>query len=327
MDRVETRELVYFVTVAEELHFGRAAERLGMAQPPLSRAIARLERRIGVQLFERSSRRVTLTDAGQVFLREARKALGAVDGAVRRAQQAAGPRRLLLAVRPDTGADLLTDALEDYGRQPGAVPVELVFTRDQIAAVRTGAADLALVCGTQDLTGLDIAELATEAPVALLPTVDPLAARRSLTTHDLLADPRFQADCPLVDLDEILVRVALGQLIIVVGHGVTNRLGARVAAIRVTDLPDTQLTLCWPRRTPHPARDAFVHATTLNAAHRRGVPTPSAQPTLTRWQSTQPNSDHANDREQEPAASVPNDNRTSPQPDPPRHVASATSVN
>jgi len=282
MDRVETRELLYFLTVAEELNFGRAATRLGMAQPPLSRAIGRLERRIGVQLFERTSRRVALTGAGQVFLREARKALGAVDGAVRRAQQAAGPRRLLLAVRPDTGADLLTDALDNYARQPGAVPVELVFTRDQIAAVRTGAADLALVCGTEDLTGLDIAELGTEAPVALLPIIDPLAARRSLTTHDLLADPRFQADCPPVDLDEILVRVALGQLIIVAGHGTTSRLGTRVAAVRVTDLPDTQLTLCWPRRTPHPARDAFVHATTLNTTHRRATPTPSAQPTLTR---------------------------------------------
>ena len=282
MDRVETRELLYFLTVAEELNFGRAATRLGMAQPPLSRAIGRLERRIGVQLFERTSRRVALTGAGQVFLREARKALGAVDGAVRRAQQAAGPRRLLLAVRPDTGADLLTDALDNYAGQPGAVPVELVFTRDQIAAVRTGAADLALVCGTEDLTGLDIAELGTEAPVALLPTIDPLAARRSLTTHDLLADPRFQADCPPVELDEILVRVALGQLIIVAGHGTTSRLGTRVAAIRVTDLPDTQLTLCWPRRTPHPARDAFVHATTLNTTHRRAIPTPSAQPTLTR---------------------------------------------
>jgi len=271
MDRVETRELVYFVTVAEELHFGRAAERLGMAQPPLSRAIGRLERRIGVQLFERSSRRVALTDAGQVFLREARKALGAVDGAVRRAQQAAGPRRLLLAVRTGTGADLLTDALDDYARQPGAVPVELVFSRDQVADVRAGAADVALLCGTADRTGLEVTELAVESAVVLLPAADPLAARTSLTSHELRADSRFQADCPPVDLDEILVRVALGQLVIVAGQGATDRLGSRVAAVPITDLPDTTLAFCWPRDTPHPARDAFIRAA-RGAAHRLAVP-------------------------------------------------------
>ncbi|HEX4359500.1 MAG TPA: LysR family transcriptional regulator [Pseudonocardia sp.] len=278
MDRVETRELVYFVTVAEELHFGRAAERLGMAQPPLSRAIGRLERRIGVQLFERSSRRVALTGAGQVFLREARKALGAVDGAVRRAQQAAGPRRLLLAVRTGTGADLLTDALDDYARQPGAVPVELVFSRDQVADVRAGAADVALLCGTADRTGLEVTELAVESAVVLLPAADPLAARTSLTSHELRADSRFQADCPPVDLDEILVRVALGQLVVVVGGGTTDRLGSRVAAVPVTDLPDTHLVLCWPRQTPHPARDAFVRAAALGAARRRATPDASAVP-------------------------------------------------
>src|SRR6185312_12194252 len=87
-DAVETRELRYFVAVAEELHFGRAAERLAMAQPPLSRAIRDLERQLGVRLFERTTRQVSLTPAGEVLLRDARTALDAVSAAGRRAQQA-----------------------------------------------------------------------------------------------------------------------------------------------------------------------------------------------------------------------------------------------
>ncbi|HET6706647.1 LysR family transcriptional regulator, partial [Amycolatopsis sp.] len=127
MERVETRELEYFVAVAEELHFGRAAERLGIAQPPLSRAIGRLERRLGVQLFERTSRRVALTAAGAVFLIESRKALAAVDAAVVRAQRSGRPHRLVVATPPGTGAGLLADVVRAYRRRPGAADVEVVF--------------------------------------------------------------------------------------------------------------------------------------------------------------------------------------------------------
>ncbi|MEU8235440.1 LysR family transcriptional regulator [Actinoplanes sp. NPDC048967] len=84
MDTLETRELRYFVTVAEELHFSRAAERLGIAQPPLSRAIQQLERRLGVTLLDRNRRGVTLTGAGQVLLDEARAILDSAEAAARR---------------------------------------------------------------------------------------------------------------------------------------------------------------------------------------------------------------------------------------------------
>lgn len=86
---MELRHLRYFVAVAEELHFGRAAQRLFMAQPPLSQQILQLEREIGTALFERTNRRVQLTPAGQVFLQEARDILARVDHAVLTAQRAA----------------------------------------------------------------------------------------------------------------------------------------------------------------------------------------------------------------------------------------------
>ncbi|MER6540533.1 LysR family transcriptional regulator, partial [Streptomyces sp900105755] len=87
---LETRELRYFLAVAGELHFGRAAERLGIAQPPLSRAIQQLERRLGVRLLDRDRRGVRLTGAGEVLLHEGRAALDATSAAVRRTRRAGG---------------------------------------------------------------------------------------------------------------------------------------------------------------------------------------------------------------------------------------------
>src|SRR6478672_2795533 len=105
MSDLEVRQLRYFVAVAEELHFGRAAERLGMAQPPLSRAIRELERQLGVRLLERTTRQVALTAAGEVLLRDARTALDAVTAAAARARQAGqSTPGLRLALKADYDA-------------------------------------------------------------------------------------------------------------------------------------------------------------------------------------------------------------------------------
>nr|WP_310430151.1 LysR family transcriptional regulator [Catenuloplanes niger] len=110
---METRQLRYFVAVAEERHFGRAAERLGMAQPPLSRAIRDLERQLGVPLLTRTTRRVTLTPAGETLLTDARVALDAVATAEHRARRAGRPG-LRLALKADYDGGLLPTILDAY---------------------------------------------------------------------------------------------------------------------------------------------------------------------------------------------------------------------
>jgi len=243
MDRLEVRQLEYVVTVAEELHFARAAERLGIASPPLSRAISRVERQLGVTLFERTSRRVELTSAGARFLPDAYAALRAVDLAMERVRAAQGVLRV--AAYPGTGSGLLRELHSRYEARHGRGSIDVVFTRRQAAAVREGKADVALLCATENVDRLDSADVGVENPVALLPESHRWATRSRLTPQLLRRDPTYRPECPRVGVDELVERVALGKLVVVVGDSVVERLGSSVRAVPVTGLAPTELLLAW----------------------------------------------------------------------------------
>jgi len=285
MDVPETRELTYFVAVAEELHFGRAAQRLGMAQPPLSRAIAQLERRMGVQLLERTSRAVNLTAAGQVFLTESRKALDAVSASVRRAQRAGRPDpKLTLAMKPNGDAGLLESILQRYRRDSDAVDIEVIVCGigEQAPMLRDGRADVAfLTAPYDDVAGFDTEPLVTQDQVAMLPRAHRLAGRAALTLADLAGEqlPRWPDDdvhatdgrLPQVrDVSQLMQLVALGQLVAVLPESVRQRAWPDVVCVPLLDAPPTAVVVAWPERTTSRAVAALIRAS-AEAAEAAGA--------------------------------------------------------
>lgn len=266
---METRELRYFVAVAEELHFGRAAQRLGMAQPPLSRAIRQLERRLGATLLDRTSRAVTLTDAGSVLLREGRAALDAVDAAERRARRAAlataGHPGVVLATKAGASSELLAKLLDAYAAEPGAVAVDVLLCGigEQEQLLRDGRADVALLHRPFDSThGLDTEQLGTEGQVLVLPAGHPATGRTGLrlaeaTTLPGLPMPRWPGpggtypDGPgpeVHDHAQLLQLIALGRASAILPESALVQRRTDVVAVPVTDAPRVTTVIAWP---PH----------------------------------------------------------------------------
>lgn len=182
-----------FVAVAEELHFGRAAERLRMTQPPLSRQIQKLEKAIAVQLFERDSRGVLLTAAGNVFLGEAQQLLAlaesAPDLARRISKGSAGSVRLGFTAASTFG--ILGALLNEISAELPDIDLGLreMVTRDQIDALRDGHIDLGLARPPFDEEVLNSRLLYREPLVAVVPQGHGLASLgRPLTIDDLRSE-------------------------------------------------------------------------------------------------------------------------------------------
>jgi DNA-binding transcriptional LysR family regulator len=261
---MDSRELRYFVTVAEELNFGRAATRLGIAQPPLSRTIQQLERRMGVTLLARTSRSVTLTEAGEVLLHEGRKALTALTAAERRAQRAGG-ERLVLTMKPHSDAGLLEKILAKYGME---VDLHICGIGEQSVILREGRADAAFLrFPHDDPEGFAYEELLTEPSVVVLPHTHRLADRPSVTMADLAGEqlphwPGSPANGgPLVqDGAQLLQLVALGRIVAILPASIEHYLHADLTYVPLTDGPTSTLAIAWPEDARSRSLAALVEA-------------------------------------------------------------------
>jgi LysR family transcriptional regulator, hca operon transcriptional activator len=190
---VELRHLRYFVAVAEELNFTRAAARLNTAQPSLSQQIRRLEREVGVQLLERSNRRVLLTAAGRVFLREARELLNHAERAVKAAVRAnAGQMGTLsVGVMPAAEIEILPRILPALAARLPDVRLSLhsVSFSDALVGLRNQSLDISFAWAPIDEPNVKTYVVLKQRVVVALPARHPLARRRRVPLEELRSLP------------------------------------------------------------------------------------------------------------------------------------------
>ncbi|MFI1972189.1 LysR family transcriptional regulator [Streptomyces cinnamoneus] len=285
---MELRTLRYFVAVAEELHFGRAAARLHMSQPPLSRAIKQVENEVGAALFDRSSAGVTLTPVGAVLLDEARALLAQADRVRVRVAVAAGAASVTVGILgggTDPGATRLADT---YRQQHPHVEVRIRETdlTDPTCGLRAGRVDVALTRGPFDETGLTVHELRADPVGVLLRADDPLARRDGLKLADLAdrrwflfpegTDPLWQSywnggeprEGPVVRAIQECQQTVLWNG--TVGMTLLDHEPAEgLTVVPLTDMTPSRLVMAWKEGDTNPLLRSFVRIAT--AAYRDGA--------------------------------------------------------
>ncbi|WP_372345806.1 LysR family transcriptional regulator [Streptomyces sp. KL116D] len=288
---LEVRELEAFLAVADELHFGRAGERLHVSQSRVSQLLAALERRVGARLVERTSRRVRLTPLGARFAAELRPAYEELGAVVARARESARgiEGRLRIGFQGTADHRLMAAIALFQERHPGCVTeiVEVPFA-DPFGAVRHGDVDVAIVL------------LPVEEPdVVLGPTFSrerqnvavsvrhPFAARAEVTAADLAAAPLIPATAPapaywraahapttapgpaVRTLQEGLTLVAAGRGAMLLCRPTAEYHGRRdVVHVPVTGLPDSVLGVVWQRDAETERVRAFARAVSESTAGR-----------------------------------------------------------
>ena len=307
-DVPELRSLRYFVAVAEELHFGRAAARLHIAQPSLSVQVRKLEHSLGVQLFDRSSRHVRLTAVGAVLLEEAQRLLVGADRLVSATREAARGAHgtLVVGFQGNAAAELTPKVLTAFQTRHPRVQVEMRSHNfaDPTAGLANGSVDVAFVRPpllVQDW--LSMQTLFVEPRVLVTSSASPLAAREAVTVEDVLDLPFVARRAPDHWRDFWLATSSRGPHAVKVGAEVagvdecfeailsgrgvaftqasTQRYFDRpgLAFVPVTGLPDSPLAIAWRNDLDSRPVADFVETARMLAALDI-VPMASAQPEI-----------------------------------------------
>ncbi|GAB7110047.1 LysR substrate-binding domain-containing protein [Streptomyces phaeofaciens JCM 4814] len=283
---MELRTLRYFVAVAEELHFGRAAARLHMSQPPLSRAIKQLETEVGALLFTRSPSGVALTPVGAVLLAEARALLDQADRLRARVTAAAGVATITVGILGDSTDPGATRLAAAYRRSHPGIDVRIRDTdlTDPTCGLRAGLVDVALTRAPFNETALTVRELRSDPVGVVLRADDPLARRGHLLLADLGdrrwfqfpqgTDPIWQSywnggeprEGPVVRavqecLQAVLWNGTVG--LAPLGHD----LPAELTAVPLIDMAPSRVVAVWNEGDTNPLIRPFVEMATAAYGH------------------------------------------------------------
>jgi DNA-binding transcriptional LysR family regulator len=283
---LDLRLVQYFVAVAEELHFGRAAERLHIAQPSLSHQIRRLEGQLGVRLLDRTSRRVELTDAGRALLSEGRRLLTQSERTVRLVRSAS-TECLTIGFYGSAASALLPSLLRSFSETHPNVDVSVrELLLDRLDELLVGGVDVAFTRLLPGQAEVELEIIAREPRVVALPISHPLAQRRELRFGDLrhegfITNPTVEPSAPPTrwlaeqarhglpgrvaaqasSVQEILTLVAAGRGVCLVPQSVAQHYPrADVAYVEVTDADPAVVSLAWPRAGARPIVAAFIDA-------------------------------------------------------------------
>lgn len=258
------RRLRYFVTVAEELHFGRAAERLHMAQPPLSQQIRKLEEDLDLSLFDRSTRSVNLTDAGEALLVQAHRLLATSDSVDRFLDdfRAGDAGKLRLGFVDSSAYEVMPRFLREYRKRWPSVEFELrsMSSDQQRAALTNGEIDLGIGRTMGDGSGVEATPIISETLYLAVPSGHRLAEAKSVRLSrldgqnfigfDSSVSPTLHAELvgmfaavgvgyrPIIEATEytsILGLVAAGEGVAVVPAGVRSFQPAELRYVKISD--------------------------------------------------------------------------------------------